>query len=108
MKLFYDKNLTFYQYGQFCYKSKRLLYLGQVIEPSLDDIQHALNKATQYLLEVSRGIGQWGQQRLRMPSITELALAGKHSHTGLHAVHHLHEETGQSTLLPKKKTWDNV
>lgn len=28
--------------------------------PSLDEIQQVLNKATGYVLEVSRGISQWG------------------------------------------------
>ena len=37
--------------------------LHQVIKPSLDDIQQALNKATVCVLEVSRGVAQWGQKR---------------------------------------------
>ena len=43
------------------------------MQPSLDDIQHALNKATQCVLAVSRGIAQWGQQRYRMPTEAEIA-----------------------------------
>ena len=39
----------------------------QVMQPNLDGIQQALNKATQHVLEVSRGIAQWGQTRFRMP-----------------------------------------
>ncbi|CAH1796663.1 unnamed protein product [Owenia fusiformis] len=34
-----------------------------VMQPSLDDIQHSLNAATHHVLEVSRGIAQWGQAR---------------------------------------------
>ena len=44
----------------------------QVMHPSLDDIQQTLNKATQLVLEVGRGIAQWGQVRYRQPSITHL------------------------------------
>lgn len=43
------------------------------MQPSLDEIQQALSKATHYVLEVSRGIAQWGQERERMPSMTVLA-----------------------------------
>ena len=38
----------------------------QVMHPSLDDIQQALNKAAQHVLEVSRGIAQLGQERFQM------------------------------------------
>ena len=38
-----------------------------MVVPSLDDIQHALNKATHYVLEVSRGVAQWGQDRTQQP-----------------------------------------
>ncbi|XP_033641432.1 dynein heavy chain 8, axonemal-like [Asterias rubens] len=37
-----------------------------VIKPSLDDIQQALNKATGCVLEVSRGVAQWGQNRFQV------------------------------------------
>ena len=35
------------------------------MSPNLDEIQQVLNKATGYVLEVSRGIAQWGQERFR-------------------------------------------
>ena len=38
----------------------------QVIKPSLDDIQQALNKATGCVLEVSRGVAQSGQNRFQV------------------------------------------
>ena len=47
------------------------------MQPSLDDIQQALSKATQCALEVSRNIAQWGQERYRMPSTTQLATEKK-------------------------------
>lgn len=40
------------------------------MQPSLDEIQLALNKATQFVLEVSRGVAQWGQDRI-IPIITD-------------------------------------
>ena len=42
----------------------------QVIHPSLDDIQQALNKATQSVLDVNRSVAQWGQKRFKMMEIT--------------------------------------
>ena len=42
------------------------------MQPNLEEIQAALNKATGSVLEVSRGIAQWGQQRFRMPSAMEI------------------------------------
>ncbi|KAL4222174.1 Dynein heavy chain 8 [Mactra antiquata] len=34
-----------------------------VMSPSLEDVQHALNKACQFVLDVSKGVNQWGQPR---------------------------------------------
>ncbi|XP_072165822.1 dynein axonemal heavy chain 8-like [Diadema setosum] len=51
-----------------------------VLQPSLDDVQQALNKATACVLEVSRGVAQWGQKRFRpavQPSVT-FEEPGKH------------------------------
>ncbi|NXT63912.1 DYH8 protein, partial [Chaetops frenatus] len=36
-----------------------------VIVPSLDDIQHAINRMIQLTMEVSRGVAQWGQRHLQ-------------------------------------------
>ncbi|NXG14817.1 DYH8 protein, partial [Grallaria varia] len=36
-----------------------------VIVPSLDDIQHKINHMNQLMLEVSRGVAQWGQRHLQ-------------------------------------------
>ncbi|NXR45576.1 DYH8 protein, partial [Hippolais icterina] len=36
-----------------------------VIVPSLDDIQHAINRMIHLTLEVSRGVAQWGQRHLQ-------------------------------------------
>ena len=37
-------------------------FLPQVMVPSLDDIQQAINRMIQLTLEVSRGVAHWGQQ----------------------------------------------
>ena len=42
---------------------------AQVIHPSLDDIQQALNKATQSVLDVNRSVAQWGQKRFKIMEI---------------------------------------
>ena len=42
---------------------------AQVIQPTLDDIQQALNKATQSVLDVNRSVAQWGQKRFKMMEI---------------------------------------
>ena len=34
------------------------------MQPSLEDIQQAVNKACQVVLEVSKGLHQWGQERV--------------------------------------------
>ena len=39
--------------------------------PPLDEVQQAISRATSYILEVSRGIAQWGQQRYRDPTPEE-------------------------------------
>jgi len=39
------------------------LCVCQVMLPSLDDIQQSLNKACQMVLDVSKGVFQWGQDR---------------------------------------------
>ncbi|NWT51238.1 DYH8 protein, partial [Erythrocercus mccallii] len=36
-----------------------------VIVPSLDDIQHAINRMIHLTMEVSRGVAQWGQRHLQ-------------------------------------------
>lgn len=36
------------------------------MQPSLDDLQQALNRATVCVFEVSRGIAQWGQKRFKV------------------------------------------
>lgn len=37
------------------------------MQPSLDEVQQAVNKATHMVLAVSRGIARWGQQRYSQP-----------------------------------------
>ena len=54
------------------------------MSPSLDDIQQALNKSTSFVLEVSRGIAQWGQQRFRR--VDEEESGGKKT-----SAHHVHK-----------------
>lgn len=41
------------------------LFFTKVMVPSLDDIQQAINRMIQLILEVSRGVAQWGQQQSR-------------------------------------------
>ena len=43
---------------------------AQVIQPTLDDIQQALNKATQAVLDVTRSVAQWGQKRFKSMEIS--------------------------------------
>lgn len=38
---------------------------AQVVQPTLDDVQQALNKATQAVLDVTRSVAQWGQKRFK-------------------------------------------
>ena len=33
------------------------------MQPSLEDLQHSLNKACQMVVEISKGVHQWGQNR---------------------------------------------
>ncbi|KAK1192580.1 DYH8 protein, partial [Pygoscelis papua] len=40
-----------------------------VMVPSLDDIQQAINRMIQLILEVSRGVAQWGQRHLQKSSL---------------------------------------
>ncbi|XP_010219892.1 PREDICTED: dynein heavy chain 8, axonemal [Tinamus guttatus] len=40
-----------------------------VMVPSLDDIQQAINRMIQLILEVSRGVAHWGQRHLQKPNI---------------------------------------
>ena len=48
------------------------------MSPSLDDIQTALNKVTSHVLEVSRGIAQWGQERFQV--VSHDGTGGSHRH----------------------------
>ncbi|XP_057271369.1 dynein axonemal heavy chain 8 isoform X1 [Pezoporus wallicus] len=38
---------------------------NMIMVPSLDDIQQAINRMTQLILEVNRGVAQWGQKHLQ-------------------------------------------
>ncbi|NXF87312.1 DYH8 protein, partial [Eubucco bourcierii] len=40
-----------------------------VMVPSLDDIQQAINRMIQLILEVSRGVAQWGQRHLQKSNL---------------------------------------
>ena len=41
------------------------------MQPSLDDVQQAVNRATAFVLEVSRNVAQWGQQRFKPVELAE-------------------------------------
>ena len=43
----------------------------QVMSPHLDEVQQTISRATSLVLEVSRNIAQWGQQRYRDPTPEE-------------------------------------
>ena len=38
------------------------LVFDQVMQPSLEDLQQSLNKACQLVVDVSKGVHQWGQK----------------------------------------------
>ncbi|XP_075002904.1 dynein axonemal heavy chain 8 isoform X1 [Calonectris borealis] len=42
---------------------------NMVMVPSLDDIQQAINRMIQLILEVSRGVAQWGQRHLQKSNL---------------------------------------
>ena len=57
--------------ASWCFSSAHLVDLAlddikcefqQVMQPSLEDLQQALNKACQLIIDVSRGVYQWGQK----------------------------------------------
>ncbi|XP_023932850.1 dynein heavy chain 8, axonemal [Lingula anatina] len=55
------------------FKADLILEIPNVVmKASLDDIQQAINKASHYVLEVSKGVIQWGQQRYQLASVTDL------------------------------------
>ncbi|XP_006824996.1 dynein axonemal heavy chain 8-like, partial [Saccoglossus kowalevskii] len=49
-----------------------------VMQPSLDDIQLALNKAAAFVVEVNRGVAQWGQNRYKDPEVV-IRLSDQHT-----------------------------
>ncbi|XP_077985364.1 dynein axonemal heavy chain 8-like [Glandiceps talaboti] len=54
--------------GQPMFKTDITLAIPNVVmQPSLDDVQQALNKVATFVLTVSRGVAQWGQKRYREP-----------------------------------------
>nr|XP_021145140.1 dynein heavy chain 8, axonemal isoform X1 [Columba livia] len=42
---------------------------NMIIVPSLDDIQQAINQVMQLILEVSRGVAQWGQRHVQKSNL---------------------------------------
>ena len=65
--------------------SQRSLYLltvgcvsDQELQPNLDELQAAVTAASQMIVEVSRGIAQWGQKRyLRIVSVPPTETSSK-------------------------------
>ncbi|KAM6082368.1 dynein axonemal heavy chain 8 [Chlamydotis macqueenii] len=53
-----------------------------VMVPSLDDIQQAINRVIQLVLEVSRGVAQWGQRHLQKSSLKAEASTQQVSSSG--------------------------
>lgn len=54
------------------------------MQPSLEDIQTALNKATQLVLDISKGVYQWGQDREKQRGTVIHHESRRNSHTTLH------------------------
>ncbi|KAJ8316142.1 LOW QUALITY PROTEIN: hypothetical protein KUTeg_006156 [Tegillarca granosa] len=50
-----------------------------VMQPGLEDIQQALNKATQFVLDISKGVYQWGQDRDKQYPHKEKESTKKHA-----------------------------
>ncbi|KAJ7404297.1 hypothetical protein WISP_146823 [Willisornis vidua] len=77
----------------------------KVIVPSLDDIQQAINRLIQLILEVNRGVAQWGQRHLQKSILkpdpgTQQAssgLPGKRAKQG--------EKGGEDALIRKLKNF---
>uniref|UniRef100_A0A8C3MSF3 Uncharacterized protein n=1 Tax=Geospiza parvula TaxID=87175 RepID=A0A8C3MSF3_GEOPR len=46
-------------------KAEVHLEIPNLVIPSLDDIQHAINRMIHLILEVNRGVAQWGQRHLQ-------------------------------------------
>ncbi|NXV03318.1 DYH8 protein, partial [Cettia cetti] len=61
-KLFYSKSKDI---APFLKAEIHLDIPNLVIVPSLDDIQHAINRMIHLTMEVSRGVAQWGQRHLQ-------------------------------------------
>lgn len=51
------------------------------MHPGLEDIQQALNKATQFVLDISKGVYQWGQDREKQCPHKEKEQTKKHAST---------------------------
>lgn len=51
--------------------------------PSLDDIQQAINRMIQLIMEVNRGIAQWGQKHLQKSRLKPEASKQQLSSAGL-------------------------
>ncbi|XP_071944819.1 dynein axonemal heavy chain 8-like [Antedon mediterranea] len=86
-----------YGSGRTTRKQNNPFFLGQValeipnvvMQPSLDDIQHSVHKVTNFVLDVSRNIAQWGQKRFKTASATkEKATDKQHRRSG--GVNHAH------------------
>ena len=41
------------------------------MQPALDEVQQAVNKAAQAVLGVSKGVGQWSKERKIITQVTE-------------------------------------
>ena len=48
---------------------KRPGVFDQVMQPSLEDLQQSLNKACQLVVDVSKGVHQWGQKTTGIMSV---------------------------------------
>uniref|UniRef100_A0A4W3HHM2 Dynein, axonemal, heavy chain 5 n=1 Tax=Callorhinchus milii TaxID=7868 RepID=A0A4W3HHM2_CALMI len=64
------------QSSQPIFKTKITLSIPNItMVPPLDEVQQALNKAVEYIVSVSRGVGQWSRERISKKKMNERKIA---------------------------------
>ncbi|XP_072356695.1 dynein axonemal heavy chain 8-like [Scyliorhinus torazame] len=71
----YSSNVE--EFSPFLKAEVHLAIPNVVMVPNLDDIQHALNRTIQMVLEVSRKVQHWRQSRNRVESVSEVQSVGE-------------------------------
>ncbi|KFV18927.1 Dynein heavy chain 8, axonemal, partial [Tauraco erythrolophus] len=70
------------EFASFVKAEVHLAIPNVVMVPSLDDIQQAINRMIELILEVSCGVAQWGQKRLQKSSLKVESVAQQLSSVG--------------------------